>query len=143
MGRERVAMILNGADATRQFAAELAPKLTANTVLALYGDLGAGKTTFLQGLVRGLGGSEEAVHSPTYLYLHLYPAFLTVHHFDLYRLRSSDDFLAMGFAECFESGGITAIEWPERIEMILPVKRIEIRFTTLSEESRKIEICVM
>ena len=140
MGRNRIETILHGADATRQFAAELAPQLCSNTVIALYGDLGAGKTTFLQGLVRGLGGSEDIVHSPTYLYLHLYPASLSVHHFDLYRLRSSEDFLAMGFADYFANGGITAIEWPERIEGLLPKDCISIRFSTISEESRKVVV---
>lgn len=137
MGRNRVETVTTeGAEATQVFAAKLASTLTANTLIALFGDLGAGKTTFLQGLVRGLGGEEEMVQSPTFVYLHQYPASLPVFHFDLYRLPSPQDFLAMGFEETFDQGGIVAIEWPERIASLLPKPHLKICLKSLSETKR-------
>ncbi len=120
---------LEGPEQTREFAARFAQSLPKNCVLALYGDLGAGKTTFMQGLVRGLKGNEDEVHSPTYLYLHLYDTDPPVFHFDLYRMQSPKDFTSMGFEEYFEKGGITAIEWPEKIENLLPASTISLYFT--------------
>ena len=122
--------VLEGADQTRDFATQLARSLPQKCTLALYGDLGAGKTTFMQGLVRGLQGTEEDVHSPTFVYLHLYQtATIPVFHFDLYRLSQESDFLALGFNEYFEKEGITAIEWPERIQNLLPPTTISLYFS--------------
>ncbi len=138
MGRDRVDLLLDGEEATRCFAEKLASSLSANTIIALYGDLGAGKTTFMQGLIRGLGGKEEMVQSPTFVYLHLYPTALPVFHFDLYRLRTAKEFTSMGFDEYFENGGITAIEWPERIASILPASAIGVHLTHISENVRRL-----
>jgi tRNA threonylcarbamoyladenosine biosynthesis protein TsaE len=140
MGRDRIELILEGPDATREFAARLGPTLSPNTVLALYGNLGVGKTTFLQGLVRGLGGDESMVHSPTYVYLHHYPTSPPLFHFDLYRLSNEKDFLALGFEEYLEHGGISAIEWPERIASLLPPDCIHLRLSTESPTMRRMVI---
>jgi tRNA threonylcarbamoyladenosine biosynthesis protein TsaE len=137
MGRERIKLI--GAEDTRRFAAEFTKNLKTPCTLALFGDLGAGKTTFMQGLVRGLKGQEEIVQSPTFIYLHIYPTHPMVHHFDLYRLRSADDFLALGFDEYFDRG-ITAIEWPERIENLLPKNAIRIYLKWVSQTSRQLVV---
>ena len=94
----------------------------------------------MQGLVQGLGGSQDMVQSPTFVYLHHYPTNPPVFHFDLYRLRSIDDFFAMGFEEYFEKEGITAIEWPERIASILPPAAIKIRLSLVSETARRLVI---
>ncbi len=112
-------------DLGRRMASELPP----NTVLALSGELGAGKTTFVQGLAEGLG-VEGPVPSPTFVLLNVYPALF---HFDLYRLKSSADFLALGFGEYFEKGGVCVIEWPERIEELLPPNTRWIRFAYCPE----------
>lgn len=138
MGRKRIE--LNGPDATRDFAAKFVQTLEIPSVIALFGDLGAGKTTFMQGLVRGLGGSENMVQSPTFVYLHPYPTLTPVYHFDLYRLSSAKDFLALGFDEYFEKNGITAIEWPERIAEILPSSAIRIHIQAASETLRHLVI---
>lgn len=118
-------------DLATQFAIQLQP----NDIVALSGDLGAGKTTFVKGVAQGLGSS-DLVQSPTYVYLQIYEAPLPLFHFDLYRLRSSDDFLAMGFEEHFSQGGITLIEWPERLGGLLPPQTIHLRIQTLSETTR-------
>ena len=121
---------LNSAEETREFAARFASSLNNGSLLALYGPLGAGKTTFMQGLLRGLGGREEDVHSPTFVTLHHYEARIPLFHFDLYRLKSPQEFLALGFDEYFDQGGIVAIEWPERIESLLPVFTSRLRFSS-------------
>jgi tRNA threonylcarbamoyladenosine biosynthesis protein TsaE len=129
---------LDSPEATRVFAQNLAPSLPRSTVIALYGDLGAGKTTLMQGLAQGLGGEEAMVQSPTFTYLHSYPTKIPLYHFDLYRLTSSDDFLAMGFEETFEKDAIVAIEWPERIASLLTFPHLEIRLTHVSEQGRNL-----
>ena len=131
---------LNSPEETRLFAQNLAPSLPRNTVIALYGDLGAGKTTFLQGLVKGLGGEEAMVQSPTFTYLHLYPTETPVYHFDLYRLTTHDDFLRLGFEETLEKGAIVAIEWPERIAPLLTFPHLAIRISHIAEQARFLEM---
>src|SRR4051794_20014256 len=81
-------------------AARLARSLRGGTCVALHGDLGAGKTQFVRGLVRGLGGNARAVSSPTFVLLNVYEAGrLTVYHLDAYRVGGADDFEAIGFGE--------------------------------------------
>lgn len=138
MGGNRIELILKDADQTRDFAAQFARSLLPNSCIALYGALGAGKTTFMQGLIRGLGGRQNWVQSPTFVYLHSYPTAIPVFHFDLYRMRSEQDFLSMGFTEYFEKGGITAIEWPERIASLLPPPAIAIHLTFVSHTARRL-----
>lgn len=140
MGRNRIETILDSAEATQAFARQFAKSLSSNDLIALHGDLGAGKTTFIQGLVQGFGEDASMVQSPTFVYLHLYPTSIPIYHFDLYRISSPNDFLAMGFDEYFEKDGITAIEWPERIASILPAHAIHIHFHPLSENTRKLVI---
>ncbi len=103
----------------------MAQELPSNTVLALSGDLGAGKTTFVQGLARGLGITDP-IQSPTFVILNLYPGLF---HFDLYRLKSSADFTALGLEEYFQKEGICAIEWPDRIAQLLPPETVHIHFS--------------
>jgi len=140
MGRNRIETILQGPEATQEWAFAFSKTLTPGSLIALSGDLGSGKTTFMQGLVHGLGGLQTMVQSPTFVYLHHYPTTPPVYHFDLYRLRSADDFLAMGFEEYFEKEGITAIEWPERIASILPADTIKIHLSIISKTARHLVI---
>jgi tRNA threonylcarbamoyladenosine biosynthesis protein TsaE len=101
--------------------------LLPNSIVCFFGDLGSGKTTFIKGLVKGYCGyPKDLVNSPTFVYLNIYAAERTVYHFDLYRLRDSDEFLSMGFDETFDAGGICLLEWSERIENILPENRINV-----------------
>src|SRR5689334_14212838 len=132
------AHVLNGVthesssvDHTERIAAEFAQTLRGGEVVALHGDLGAGKTHFVRGLVRGLGGDVRTVSSPTFVLLNVYDTGrLAVHHLDAYRVHSSEDFESIGFAELLEQGGVVAIEWPERIESLLPEARIDVRIST-------------
>src|SRR5436305_14961352 len=107
----------NSVEQTEQIAADLAARLTVGECLALHGDLGAGKTQFVRGLLRGLGGDPRTVSSPTFALLNVYDSGrLTLYHLDAYRVSGSEDFEAIGFIELLEQGGVVAVEWPERIQ---------------------------
>jgi tRNA threonylcarbamoyladenosine biosynthesis protein TsaE len=109
----------NSPEETWELAAELAHTLPAGTIIALHGDLGAGKTCFMQGFALALG-VEEPVTSPTYTLIGEYQGRLPLHHIDLYRISGPQEALGLGLEEYFEAGGITAIEWAERAEGLLP-----------------------
>ena len=129
---------------TEAIAASLARSLRGGECLALYGDLGAGKTQFVRGLVEGLGGDPHAVSSPTFILLNVYEGGrLRVFHLDAYRVGGADDFDAIGFGELLEQpSAITVIEWPSRVEELLPISagRINVRIETLAAKSRRIAI---
>ncbi|MBN2703710.1 MAG: tRNA (adenosine(37)-N6)-threonylcarbamoyltransferase complex ATPase subunit type 1 TsaE [Pontiellaceae bacterium] len=109
----------NSPEETWALAAELADELGAGTVMALHGDLGAGKTCFVQGLAVALG-IDEPITSPTYTLIGEYEGRLPLHHIDLYRLSGPTEALGLGLEEYFDAQGITAIEWAERAEGLLP-----------------------
>lgn len=115
---------LQSADETFFFGKQMGLSLPKDAVLALTGNLGAGKTTFVQGLASGLG-IKDRVQSPTFILLNLYEGLA---HFDLYRLKSAADFTSLGFDEYLSSNCMCAIEWPERIENLLPLETIRIHF---------------
>lgn len=101
-------------EALKEFAADLAKTLNPGDILCLEGDLGAGKTTFVKGLARGLSIEEERIKSPTFTYLNIEGPLA---HFDLYRLVSSEDFFSLGFEEFLLPPFIACIEWPQ---LLLP-----------------------
>jgi len=115
------------AEETQAFAARLAKKLQPGAVLALYGELGAGKTCFTQGLAYGLG-VVQAVNSPTFTIINEYKADIPLYHIDLYRIHSEDEALDLGLDNYLYSDGITVIEWSERVESLLPKSTIHVRF---------------
>ena len=117
---------LSSAEETIAFARKLASLLPSKAIIALSGDLGAGKTTFVQGLALGLG-IQEPIQSPTFVLLNAYQNLL--YHFDLYRLRQAADFTNLGFEEYFHLDGICAIEWPDRIETLLPENTYRVEFS--------------
>jgi tRNA threonylcarbamoyladenosine biosynthesis protein TsaE len=126
---------------TEAVAAALAASLRGGECVALDGDLGAGKTQFVRGLIRGLGGNPRAVSSPTFVLLNVYEsARLPVYHLDAYRVGGADDFEAIGFTELLAQGGVVVVEWAARVESLLPAGRIRVRIEALGEESRRIEI---
>jgi tRNA threonylcarbamoyladenosine biosynthesis protein TsaE len=126
---------------TEAIAAGLAAGFRGGEVVALHGDLGAGKTQFVRGLLRGLGGDPRAVSSPTFVLLNVYDSGrLTLYHLDAYRVHGAEDFEAIGFAELLEQGGVVAVEWPERVEALLPKRVWHVRLTPVDENRREIEI---
>lgn len=113
---------------TWSLAAEIAAGLEPGTVIALHGDLGAGKTCFIQGLAAALE-IDEPITSPTYTLIGEYEGRLPLHHIDLYRLSGPAEALGLGLEEYFDVNGITAIEWAERAEGLLPPDLLHIRIS--------------
>jgi len=110
---------------TLDLAADFARSLPEGTVVAISGDLGAGKTLFAQGMARGLGVKDH-VTSPTFTLINEYQGRVAFYHMDLYRLDNEEEILDLGLEEYFQSSGITLVEWPERIEDFLPSSCIRI-----------------
>ncbi len=136
-----VQYISHSAVETRALGMDIGKALPVNTLLCFYGDLGAGKTTFIKGLAAGvLGSSGEEVNSPTFTYLNIYHGIKTLYHFDLYRLRDVDEFLGMGFDEMFDAGGVCCIEWAEKLAPLALPMAIRIEMAHLGGDSRSIEI---
>ena len=119
------------------FAKDLAPKLKKGDVIALYGELGAGKTFFTQQLCKFLGVKEN-VSSPSYVLMNEYKGNFIIHHLDLYRLDSEEEILELGLHDLYEDT-ITIIEWPEIAEGMLPENTIHIYFD-LIDSNRKVTI---
>jgi tRNA threonylcarbamoyladenosine biosynthesis protein TsaE len=132
--------VTNSPEETKSLAARLATRLQAGDVLTLEGDLGAGKTTFAQGLAAGLG-IEEPVDSPTFTLIKEYEdGRLPLYHMDAYRLESMGE--ELGWDEYFAGDGICLVEWASRIESWLPAKRIAIRIRRLDDTGRQINVRV-
>lgn len=128
---------------TQNIAAELARSLRGGECIALHGELGAGKTQFVRGLVQGLQGKPRAVSSPTFVLLNVYDSGrLKVFHLDAYRVAGTEDFEAIGFAELLDQGGVVVVEWADRIAPLLPARRIQVQITATGRTQRKIEISV-
>ena len=117
--------ISNSAADTKKIAAELVNTLNPGSVICMYGDLGAGKTAFVQGMAAALG-IDEPVTSPTFTIVNEYYGKMPLYHFDVYRIGSSDEMFEIGFDEYIDGDGISVIEWAELIEDILPEDRINI-----------------
>jgi tRNA threonylcarbamoyladenosine biosynthesis protein TsaE len=122
---------------THRLAAEILATLPDRAVLALYGELGSGKTCFVQGLAAAMGITEP-VTSPTFTLVNEYKGARLLTHVDLYRLTTPDEALAMGFEELVESEGITAIEWAERAEALLPAGTVHLRFGTPEDKRSRV-----
>jgi tRNA threonylcarbamoyladenosine biosynthesis protein TsaE len=126
---------------TMQLAARFAATLKPGQCIALDGQLGAGKTQFVRGLVTGLGGDPRAVSSPTYVLLHIYPTpRFPVHHLDAYRVAGPDDFESIGFTELLDQNALVVVEWPSRIQSLLPESHIQITIQVTGESTRVISI---
>jgi tRNA threonylcarbamoyladenosine biosynthesis protein TsaE len=126
---------------TEAIAADLARTLRGGECVALYGDLGAGKTQFVRGLVRGLGGNPHAVSSPTFVLLNVYDSGrLIVFHLDAYRVHGPEDFESIGFTELLDQGGVVVVEWADRVEALLPADRVNVRITATDRDARAIEL---
>ena len=128
----------SNAEETLRIGKEFGSLLSPDSIVCVFGELGAGKTTFIRGIAEGIGIDPSQVSSPTFVYLNIYEGKTPFYHFDLYRLSGVDPFLSMGFDEILFSPGIKCIEWSERIAQIIPKEAIKV---TLShkDEGRQIE----
>ena len=132
--------ITSGPDETRRLGAAIGRRLNA-AVIVLEGDLGAGKTTFVKGLAEGLGFGPAAreVGSPTFVLAREYPGRLPLVHIDLYRLETIGAETADWLGETFARDAVTAVEWGERAEAVLPRDHVRIRFKHMDGDRRLVE----
>lgn len=126
----------------REWLASLSPREEA-LVVGLYGNLGAGKTTFTQAVARELG-IKDIVNSPTFVIEKIYetkhPHFKRLIHIDAYRLESASELQVLKFEELvFNKNNLILIEWPEKVAEILPEDHVSIKFTFVNEETRQID----
>lgn len=133
--------VTSSPEQTLALGKEIGSKLKGGDLICLFGELGAGKTTLIKGIVSAAAGcSPDEVSSPTFVYHHIYEGERPVHHFDLYRLKDAESFLELGFDEFFRTGGVCCIEWAERIESILPADAIRVRASHTPEGNREFAI---
>ena len=124
---------------TEALGERLAKCLHAGAVVALYGDLGAGKTAFVRGMARGLD-IRESVTSPTFTIVNEYPGDPDLFHFDMYRLRSAEELYGIGWEDYLDRNGICVTEWSERIEEALPEDAVRVTIRRLSDTERSVAI---
>ena len=113
--------------------------LGAGDVVALYGELGAGKTCFVQGLARGLDVHVNPT-SPTFVMVNEYRGRVPVHHVDAYRTASLTELIDLGLLELLGGVGVTVVEWADRAEALLPARTVRVRIDGLGDEPRTIAI---
>ncbi|GCE13164.1 tRNA (adenosine(37)-N6)-threonylcarbamoyltransferase complex ATPase subunit type 1 TsaE [Tengunoibacter tsumagoiensis] len=136
-------LISQSAEQTQEYARQLGALLTGGELLLLDGNLGAGKTTFTQGLARGMQIT-STVSSPTFTLLKEYwtPAQaglgLALYHFDLYRLDEPEEILDLGFEEYFYGTGVSVVEWADKAAELWPPERLVIRLQTQLEDQRSL-----
>ena len=123
-------------EAAREFIAAMGD----NTVFALYGKIGAGKTTFFKALCQELG-VEDVVTSPTFAVINEYRSDIAgelIYHFDFYRIKKLEEVYDMGYEDYFYSGALCFIEWPELVEELLPGNTVKVTIEELEDGSRKL-----
>ena len=124
---------------TQALGERLGRALVAGDVVALTGDLGAGKTSFVQGLARGLG-IRGRVASPSFTIVNEHEGRLPLFHVDFYRLESARELEHIGFEDYFARGGVVVVEWAERFWSALPAERLEIRIDIAGDEARRLHV---
>ena len=125
---------------TEQAGAAFAGELGPGSVVAMFGDLGAGKTAFIRGMARGLGITCK-VSSPTFTIVNEYPGDPALIHFDMYRLSSSDELFDIGWEDYLARGAICAVEWSENVTDAFFGDERTVTIEKTGDSSRKITIC--
>lgn len=133
-------IISRAVETTHQLGAALGRVLRAGDVIALQGDLGAGKTNFVQGIAQGLGITED-VNSPTFILANEYPrGRLPLYHVDAYRVEDAQEAVGFGLQDYLDGDGVTVIEWAERVREALPSDRLWIELDYVGENERALTI---
>jgi len=132
-------IITNNENETIHEGKKLGQKLKPGAVIALYGDLGAGKTAFTRGLAAGLGISTN-VSSPTFTIVNEYPGDIPLFHFDMYRLENENELFDIGWDDYLDRNGVCAVEWSEKVPGAFSQDAIIVRIESLDENSRRIVI---
>jgi len=126
---------------TQAVGRQIAQLLPGRGVVLLIGNLGAGKTTLTKGIVEERGAAKaDEVSSPTFTLIHEYGNPVRIYHVDLYRLETIEQVQRLGLDELMDSAALVLVEWGERFSTLFPEQRIEIRFTNIGGDNRKIEI---
>ena len=132
-------VITKNTQETIELGARIAKALGPSSIVALFGDLGAGKTILVKGIVGALGGDAQNVLSPSFVLMRRYKTKIPIYHFDLYRIEKTDVF-HLGFEEYFYGKGISVVEWADRIKDDLPKDCLRVRFYTKGDNKRLIKI---
>jgi tRNA threonylcarbamoyladenosine biosynthesis protein TsaE len=142
MDKKRSLRVLSrNAQETKAIGRTLAKFLKAGDIVAVEGPLGAGKTTLVQGLAKGLGvRSEKSISSPTFVLMHEYHGREKIYHLDWYRLEKVQDADAAMAEECFNARAITLVEWSERGGSLIPKNAIRVRIRHAGADHRRVEM---
>ena len=125
---------------TLKIGRAIAQNLEKGDILCLFGELGSGKTVLVKGIAYGLGIKSDQVISPTFVLLRQYAGSgIPLYHFDFYRLNSAAEIAGLGYEEYFYGEGITVIEWPDRMQHLLPRDYLEISFSILGAKRRRLD----
>jgi tRNA threonylcarbamoyladenosine biosynthesis protein TsaE len=134
-------LISDSPEKTLQIGKKLAENLEKNDIICLFGELGSGKTALTQGIATGLGIKKDLVISPSFVIIRKYTGrMLSLNHFDLYRLRKTDDILALGYEEYFYDEAVTVVEWAERMKGLLPKEYLKIEFFIKGDTQRNLKL---
>lgn len=136
-------IIINSLEEIDEAARRFVEMMDDRTVYAFYGEMGAGKTTFINALSRALGVEDDATGSPSFAIVNEYRSDTTaelIYHFDLYRLESVEEALDLGVEDYFDSGALCLIEWPERVEDILPDDTVKVTIKVAESGQRHITV---
>ena len=126
---------------TQALGRRLGELLQPGDVVALVGQLGAGKTYFVKGVAVGLGVVDDRqVNSPTFVLVNEYAGRVPVHHLDVYRLGEAEELTALGFDEMCSSGGVVIVEWADRVRAVMPERTVWVEIAVTGAEERKVKI---
>jgi tRNA threonylcarbamoyladenosine biosynthesis protein TsaE len=140
---QNLSIHVNNVDELAAAARQFVEAMGDETVYAFYGEMGAGKTTFINALCRELGVMEDVTNSPSFSIINEYRSDTTaelIYHFDLYRLENIDEAMDIGVEDYFDSGALCLLEWPERIEDMLPDDTVNVTIKINDDNSRDITV---
>ena len=129
-------LTLAGMTDTDRLGQLIANAATDGTTIGFTGTLGSGKTRLIQAIATASGVDPANVTSPTYVLCHIYHGTRVIYHLDVYRLKDTDEFLELGVEEMFESTGLTLVEWADRVDEVLPPKRLTVDLQISGPEER-------
>jgi len=138
---KKVVFCSKSASETIRVGKNIGTRLLPGDVLALVGELGAGKTQFIKGLAAGVGmGNPAYISSPSFTLINEYPGKIPFYHVDLFRLEGEKEAEELGLEDYFQGGGITAIEWADKIPFLLPKEMLLIHIAYTGKNTRSLEI---